>query len=320
MGSQTRRAFVRRLGRVGAAVGAFAIVGGCTAPLPWSPPPGPRRIGLLDANSSADSDLTPFLQGLRDLGYVEGRPERLPDMAAELVRMPVDVLATVASPAALAAKHATTTIPIVFMLVSGPVELGLVDSLAQPGGNVTGLSTLTSTLSGKRVELIRAALPGLSRLTVLWNTTNPGMGLALAQTQDAARSFGLDVQALGVLPSDDLARAFDAATGAQAGALIVLNTIGRDAVDLAARYRLPAIYAERTYVDQGGLMGLGPNLASIRYRAASYVDKIFRGARPADLPVEQPSAFDFVVNLRAARELGLAIPEEVLLQATQVIQ
>jgi putative ABC transport system substrate-binding protein len=231
----------------------------------------------------------------------------------------VDVLVTAASPAALAAKQATSTLPVIFTLVNDPVAQGLVDNLARPGGNVTGLSTLSGTISGKRVELMHATLPDRSRLAVVWNTTNPGMALALEQTRAGAEALGLEVQALGVRPDDDLARAFDAAVERQADAVVILPTIALEAVDLAARHRLPAIYSERTFVDSGGLMGLGPNYASIRRRAATYVDKVLRGSRPAELPVEQPSTFDFVVNLRTARELGLALPERVLLQATDVL-
>lgn len=241
-------------------------------------------------------------------------------MANELVSIPVDVLVTVASPAAIVAKQVRTNIPIVFMLVNDPVGQGLVSSLARPGGNVTGLSTLTGSLSGKRVEIFRETLPRLSRLGVLCNTTNSGMALALSQTLEAAQSFGIRAEGLGVRPADDLSGALEEATACHMDGIIVLATISVAVVDVARRYRMPAMYSDRNWVDLGGLMGVGPNLASIRYRAASYVDRILHGTPPGELPVEQPSAFEFVINLPTARDLGLEIPESVMQQATDVLR
>jgi putative tryptophan/tyrosine transport system substrate-binding protein len=326
----TRRAFV-----LGVSMAGLGVAAGCAPVLPWvQRRPRPKRIGYLNSNSTStgNTDLAPFVDGLRELGYLQGRdyvletryadgqPERLDELASELVQLPVDVLVTVASPAAIAAKQATSTIPVVFTLVNDPVTQGLVKNLARPGGNLTGLSTLSGTVSGKRVELIRETLPGLSRLAVIWNTTNPGMALALEQTAEAARSLGLEVQPLGAAPADDLNVAFAAAAKHGAEAVVVLPTIGVVAVQHAEAYRLPTIYSDRTNVDAGGLMSLGPNYDSIRRRAASYVDRIMRGTPPAELPIEQPSSFDFVVNLRAAGALGLDIPKTVLLQATEVLE
>jgi putative ABC transport system substrate-binding protein len=281
-----------------------------------------------------------FLQGLRDLGYVEGRNlvieyrdaggkfERLPALAAELVALKVDVILAPSAVAALAAKQATRTLPIVFAGVPGPVTSGLVTSLARPGGNVTGLSALTPELVGKCLEQLKQAVPGVSRVAVLWQ---PG---ALPERTDkdmlkgaevAARALGVRPQFLEARGPEDFDRAFAAMTRARADALTVLpspmlNTERRRLVDLAAKNRLPAVYPWRESVDAGGLMSYGPDRADMFRRAATYVDRILKGAKPGDLPVEQPTKFELVINLKAAKALGLTIPQSLLQRADELIQ
>jgi len=299
------------------------------------------RIGRLVNNPAASPHLTEaFLQGLRDLGYVEGRNvvieyrdaegklERFPALAAELVALKVDVILAPGTPGALAAKQATRTLPIVFIGAGDPVTSGLVTSLARPGGNVTGLSNLTPELVGKRLELLTQAIPGVSRVAVLWQ---PG-GLPERTEKDmlkaaevAARALGVRLQFVEARGPADFDRAFSEMTRARAGALTVLATtmlLGerRRLVDLAAKNRLPAVYELREFVDAGGLMAYGPDLADLFRRAATYVDKILKGAKPGDLPVEQPTKFELVLNLKAAKALGLTIPQSVLGRADEVIQ
>jgi putative tryptophan/tyrosine transport system substrate-binding protein len=299
------------------------------------------RIGYLAANLGANRELLEAVrQGLRDLGYVEGRnlvieyrsaegqPERLPSLAAELVALKVDVIVTSGTPQALAAKQATRTVPIVFAGVSDPVRSGLVTSLAQPGGNATGSSLLAPELVGKSLEQLKQAVPGVSRVAVLWQ---PG---ALGERTDKEMVKGADVAArtLGVRPQfveargpANFDRAFSDMTKAHAGGLVVLSTPmfaseRRRLVALAAKNRLPAVYPLREYVDAGGLMAYGPNAVDMYRRAATYVDKILKGAKPADLPVEQPTKFELVINLKTAKALGLTIPQSVLARADEVIQ
>ena len=281
-----------------------------------------------------------FLQGLRDLGYVEGRNvvieyryaegklERLPALAAELVALKVDVIVAAGTLAALAAKQATRTLPIVFAAAADPVTDGLVTSLARPGGNVTGLSNLAPELVGKRLELLKQAVPGVSRVAVLWQ---PG-GLGERTEKDmlkgadvAARALGVRLQFVEARGPADFDRAFSDMTRARAGALTVLGspmffTERRRLVDLAAKNRLPAVYTLREFVDAGGLMSYGPNIADLFRRAATYVDKILKGAKPADLPVEQPTKFELVINLKTAKALGLTIPPSLLGRADEVVQ
>jgi ABC-type uncharacterized transport system substrate-binding protein len=299
------------------------------------------RIGYLAANLGANPELLEAVrQGLRDLGYVEGRnivieyrsaegqPERLPSLAAELVALKVDVIVTSGTPQALAAKQATRTVPIVFAGVSDPVRSGLVTGLAQPGGNATGSSLLAPELVGKSLEQLKQAVPGVSRVAVLWQ---PG---ALGERTDKEMVKGADVAArtLGVRPQfveargpANFDRAFSDMTKAHAGGLVVLSTPmfaseRRRLVALAAKNRLPAVYPLREYVDAGGLMAYGPNAVDMYRRAATYVDKILKGAKPADLPVEQPTKFELVINLKTAKALGLTIPPSVLARADEVIQ
>jgi putative tryptophan/tyrosine transport system substrate-binding protein len=299
------------------------------------------RIGFLAGNLAAIPHLREaFLQGLRDLGYVEGRNvviedrdakgklERLPALAAELVALKVDVIVAGSTPHALAAKQATRTLPIVFAAADDAVGSGLVTGLARPGGNVTGLSFLAPELVGKRLELLKQAVPGVTQVAVLWQ---PG-GLGERTEQDqlkeadvAARALGVRLQFVEARGPADIDRAFSDMTRARAGALTVLTGamffINRIRLaDLAAKNRLPTVYPWRDGVDAGGLMSYGPDLADLYRRAATYVDKILKGAKPAHLPVEQPTKFELVINLKTAKALGLTIPPSLLGRADEVIQ
>jgi putative tryptophan/tyrosine transport system substrate-binding protein len=298
------------------------------------PPKHVHRIGFL---VSGVSYVEVFRQGLRDLGYVEGQTialesrdtegsyERLLPLVGELVRLPVDVLVVGGTTAVRTAQQATQTIPIVMAFSGDPVGTGLVASLARPGGNVTGLSLMALELSGKRLALLQEAVPGVTRVAVLRHPDNPATGLTLRETEVAARGLGMQMHSLEVRTLPEVARAFHTMTREGAEALIVLPsgffTVHRTAiVEVAAKSRLPAIYQEREYVEVGGLMAYGPNFADLYRRAASYVDKILKGAKPADLPVEQPTTFELVINLKTAEALGLTIPPSLLLQATEVIR
>jgi len=299
------------------------------------------RIGYLAINAASGRHLTEaFRQGLRDLGYVEGgnvvieyrdaegRAERLPALAAELLALKVDVIVAPSTPAALAAKQATSTLPIVFIGASVPVTDGLVTSLARPGGNVTGLSVLASELVGKRLELLTQAVPGVTRVAVLWQPGGQGERTdkdLLKEADVAARALGVRLQFVEARGPADIDRAFSDMTRARAGALAVVGSAmlfaeRRRLADLAAKHRLPAVYARREWVDAGSLMSYGPNTADLFRRAATYVDKILKGAKPADLPVEQPIKFEFVINLKTAKALGLTIPPSLLGRADELIQ
>ena len=299
------------------------------------------RIGFLSTSLAANPHLTDaFGQGLRDLGYVEGRTvvieyrdaegnlERLPALAAELVALKVDVIVSPNTPAALAAKQATRTLPIVFVGVGEPVASGLVSSLARPGGNVTGLSVVSPELVGKWLELLTQAVPEVSRVAVLRQPgamderTEKDM---LKGAEVAARALGVRLQFVEARSSADLERAFSDMIRERAGALTVrpapmFVSERRRLVALAAKNRLPAVYPWREFVDAGGLMAYGPNLADLYRRAAPYVDKILRGAKPGDLPVEQPTKFELAINLKTAKALGLTIPPSLLQRADQVIE
>jgi ABC-type uncharacterized transport system substrate-binding protein len=300
------------------------------------------RIGYLSTNHGANPHLREaFLQGLRDLGYVEGgnvvieyrdaegKPERLPALAAELVGLKVDVIFVGGGTlAALAAMQATRTVPIVFAGVADPVGSGLVTSLARPGGNVTGLSMLAPELVGKCLELLTQAVPGVSRVAVLWRPGALGERTdkdMLKEAEVAARALGVRLQFVEARGPADFDRAFSDMTRARAGALTVLTSNmffieRRRLVDLAAKHRLPAVYQWREGVDAGGLMAYGPNVTDLFRRAATYVDRSLKGAKPGDLPVEQPTKFELVINLKTAKALGLTIPQSVLLRADQVIE
>ena len=322
-----------------------AVTGGLlAAPLPAEAQQAAKapRIGWLAANLAPNPHLTEALrQGLRDLGYVEGRSvvieyrdaegkiERLPALAAELVALQVDVIVAGGTPQALAAKQATKTIPIVFTSATDPVTDGLVTSLARPGGNVTGLSTIsTPEIVGKRLELLKQVIPGITRVAVLWQPggqgerTNKDM---LKGAELAARALGVRLQAVETRGPEDFDRAFSDMTRARAGALTsaggtMFFNERRRLVDLAAKNRLPAAYTQREFVDAGGLMAYGANIADLWRRAATYVDKILKGAKPGDLPVEQPTTFELVINLKTAKALGLTIPPSLLQRADEVIQ
>jgi putative ABC transport system substrate-binding protein len=295
------------------------------------------RIGMLERTSTAinAANLEGFRQGLRELGYVEGksfvieyrsadgRDERFPSLAAELVRLKVDLILTRGTSAALAAKNATGTIPVVITGVGDPVGQGVVASLARPGANVTGLSTLVTEIYAKRVGLLKELVPGAVRLAALINMSNPASPPQWKEVERATRSLGLQAQLLDVRKAEDLGPAFDGAIRQRADALVVgLETLTqanqRVIVDLAAKHRLPAIYASMEFA--GGLVVYGVNYPDQYRRAASFADRIFKGAKPADLPVEQPTKFELVINTRTAKALGLTIPPSLLLRADQVIQ
>ena len=297
------------------------------------------RIGYLSGNSLADlaSRIVAFRQGLRELGYVEGKNiviewrsaegkfDRLPELAAELVRLKVDVIVSPGPTVTRPVKEATSTIPIVMAQDTDPVGSGFVASLARPGGNITGLATLSPEISGKQLELLKEIVPKLSRVAVIGNSTNPGDAQALRETVLAAGAFGVYLQYLDVLDPKDLETVFRAATKGRADALLVLGNPALNAqrtqvVNLAVKHRLPATYARPEFIEAGGLMTYGTSYNDLFRRAATYVDKILKGAKPADLPVEQPTKFEFVINLKAAKQIGLTIPQTVLMRADKVIR
>ena len=298
------------------------------------------RIGFLGGASPsvAARPLEAFRQGLRDLGYVEGKNivieyryaegkfERLPDLAAELVRLKVALIGAAAPPPALAAQEATASIPIVIVGVADPVGSGLVSSLARPGGNITGLSWFAGLeIGGKRLELLKEAVPTATRAAVLWNPTNPGDVLTFRQLPGMAQALGVRLQSVEWREPRDFEGAFASMTRERADVLFVFETPGitlyaGQIVALAARHRIPTMYGRREFVTAGGLMFHGANLLDVLRRAATYVDKILKGARPADLPVEQPTRFELVVNLKTAKALGLTIPPSVLIRADEVIE
>ncbi len=295
------------------------------------------RIGFLVFVSS-ETRYRGFQQGLRELGYVEGQNiaiefrsadgslERLNDLADELVRLQVDVIVAGSTLGAKASKRATSTIPIVMANAGDPVGVGLVASLARPGGNITGLSTMSEDLSGKRLELIREVVPRLRRIGVLWNQDNPPNIAAFKELKAAAQSLGVDVRSLGVRPPvPEIDKAFRTAINWRAEALIALDdsllfSNRTRIIALAARHRLPAIYGYREFPDAGGLMAYGPSRYDLYRRAATYVDKILNGTKPADLPVEQPMRFEMVLNMKTAKDLGITFPQTILIRADQVIQ
>ena len=260
-----------------------------------------------------------------DWRFAEGRADRLAGLAAELVRLKVDVIVTSGPPATLSAKDATRTIPIVMASDADPVGSGVVASLARPGGNITGLSTLAPEISGKRLELLKEIVPKLSRVAVLASSTTPGNAHQLKETELAARALGVQLQYLDIRGAKDIDPAFRAATKGRADALLVLQSPvfineRTQLAELAVKNRLPTMYDRREFVDDGGLICYGTNYTDLSHRAATYVDKILKGAKPADLPVEQPTKFEFVVNLKTAKQIGLTIPPNVLARADRVIK
>jgi putative tryptophan/tyrosine transport system substrate-binding protein len=305
-----------------------------------------HRIGRLapgstlpESNPSGDKDLEAFRQGLREFGYVEGqnivieyryaegRDDRLADLAAELVRLKVDVIVAIGGVAATrAVQHATRTIPIVMAGASDPVREGLVASLTYPGGNITGLSNLSAELPGKRLEILKETVPQSARVAVLANPANPNHASAMHTLTGAAQALGLHLHVVELRSPNELDAAFAAMTRAGPDALFVqgepllLDGLRGRIVDRAATSRLPAMYSWRMYVEAGGLMAYGPSLPDMHRRAAAYVAKILKGAKPADLPVEQPTKFEFGINLKTAQALGLTIPPAVLFLADEVLQ
>jgi putative ABC transport system substrate-binding protein len=298
------------------------------------------RIGHLIATSPSASParIEAFRQGLRELRYVEGKNiiiewryaegklDRLPALAAELVGLNVDVIVSAGPPDTRAAKQATGTIPIVMTQDADPVGSGFVASLARPGGNITGLSTLAPELSGKRLELLKEIVPKLSRVAVFGTSTQPGNAQSLEEVELVAKAFGVKLQYLDVLSPKDIEPAFRAATKGRPDAVLMLLP-GRVAAghqteiaELAVKNRLPAMYHRADFVEAGGLMTYGVNIEDLDRRAATYVDKILKGAKPADLPVEQPKKFEFIINLKAAKQIGLTIPPNVLVRADKVIK
>ena len=296
------------------------------------------RIGFLLPSTSADpSILDAFREGLRELGYVEGRNiaiasrwaegkyDRLPGLAAQLVGLKVDIIVATAVPAIRAAKEATRTIPIIMAVVVDPVATGLVASLARPGGNITGLSSMAPEVTGKQLEMLKEVVPAASLVAVLWNPTNAGNAPQVRRAQDAARALGVRLQPLEARGPSEIDSAFARMTSEQASAVIVLVDAmlldhRTQIADLAARRRLPAVYGLSDHAEAGGLMAYGPNRLAIVRRAATYVDKILKGAKPGDLPIEQPTKFELVINLKTAKALGLTIPPSLLQRADQIIE
>jgi putative tryptophan/tyrosine transport system substrate-binding protein len=302
-------------------------------------PVGIPRIGILFPTSASffSARVEAFRQRLRELGYVEGKnifieyryadgkPERVPDLAAELVRLKVDVIVTVSPSATLAAKKASGTIPIVFASANDPVGTGLVSSLARPGGNITGLSLMVPDLDGKRLELLKEAFPSVARVAFIWNPSGSRGNPAFTVMEAAAKALGVKLLSLEVRSLDDFEGAFARAKKERAQALItttggLLNTQQRRVLDFAAKNRLPAIYHYSEFVEAGGMMSYGPDNTDVLRRAADLVDKILKGTKPADMPVEQPTKFEFVVNMNTAKQIGLTIPQKVLARADRVIK
>ena len=294
------------------------------------------KIGMLSAGSP--TPVTPVVvEALRELGYVEGKNltferryaedklDRLPKLAAELVSLKVDVIMTAGTLAPLAAKRATSTIPIVMMAAGDPVGSGLVASLAQPGGNVTGMSLMAPDLGGKRLQLVKELLPELSRVAVLWNAANPYSALVFKETVAAAQTLEVELQSLEIREPADIDGAFEAAMGQPTDALITVEDpltidLRKKIAEYAADHQLPTISGVKLFADAGALMSYGADLADILRRSVAYVDKILKGAKPSDLPVEQPTKFELVINLKTAKSLGLTIPPLLLARADEIIE
>jgi putative tryptophan/tyrosine transport system substrate-binding protein len=331
----SRRCFLQR----SLALAGLGLLSGCG--MQFGPPEQsrrPARLGWLVQGSASWSVpyLAAFRQGLNELGYVEGRDvaleyryadggaELLPGLAAELLARGVDLVVTYGTPATLAARQASTTLPIVVVGAADPVGSGLVASLARPGGNVTGLSNIALGSGPKRLELLKEALPGASRVAFIWNSANPAQVAQWRELQPAAQQLGVALQSLEVRNAEELETAFGEMIRERPDAFLTTGEpflvlhAGR-IVDFSEQHRLPAMYSLREYVDAGGLMSYGPSLFALYRRAATYVDKILQGAKAPELPVEQPTTFEFVINLKTAQALGRSIPQEVLQQATEII-
>jgi putative ABC transport system substrate-binding protein len=330
----TRRRFAFVLLALTACLGPLALASAADA----QQPPSPRRIGVLLVNVSPESkEAQAFRQGLLDAGYAEGRNvviewrsangdyDQVPRLVADLVQSKVDVIVVETTVAARAIKRATSTIPIVMALVADPVGSGLAASLAHPGGNVTGLSVMTAELSAKRLQLLKETIPWLARVAVLWNPHSPFHTKVIEELKAAAPSLSIKLSFVGVRTPKEIGPAFLAVSRAHAQALYIIEdplffTHRMTLLKLASKARLPVIYAYRAFADEGGLMSYGTSLSDLMRRSAGYVDKILRGAKPADLPIEQPTKFELVVNLKTAKALGLTIPESILLRADEVIR
>jgi putative ABC transport system substrate-binding protein len=299
------------------------------------------HIGFLTSGSLSEPRfpryVQAFRQGLRELGYVEdqniaiefrwaeGKYDRLPGLATDLVRLKVNVIVAGGGPAVQAAKRATATIPIVMAIVADPVAMGFVASLARPGGNIAGLSLMLPDLVGKQLELLKEVVPKISRVALLWNPANPGNASQVPHAQDAARALGIQLQPMEARDSSEIDNAFAATTTERAGAVIVIaDTVLLEhrtrIADHAVRRRLPTVSGVSEHAEAGGLLAYGPSLSDSFRRAATYVDKILKGAKPGDLPVEQPTKFELVINLKTAKALGLTIPQSILQRADEVIQ
>ncbi len=295
------------------------------------------RIGVLLLGAPPNANLDAFVQGLRELGYIEGKnilieyrfaegkAERLPELARELVLLKVDAIFTAGTPAIFALKEATKTIPIVFFSTSDPIGTGVVASLAHPGGNITGISVLASDLWPKRLELLKEIFPKLSRVAMVWNKGNAGMALEAKATQEVAGPLGITLQDRGLKDPNELEVIFgvmskDRPDGFLALMDPVLNSYQKRILDFLAKNRLPAIFENNTWVEAGGLISYGANYADAHRRAATLVDKILKGTKPADIPVEQPTKFELVINLKTAKQIGLTIPPNVLARADKVIR
>jgi putative tryptophan/tyrosine transport system substrate-binding protein len=346
-GTKQPQSCVRREGEMNKRkLGSFAL---CTMLFGlWLPAEAQQQtkkvplVGVLSGRgaptpTTPDPNADAFRQGLLELGYVEGKniaieyrfaegkADHLSGLAMELVRLKVDAIFTAGTPATFAARNATKTIPIVFTSVGDPVGVGLVTSLARPGGNVTGLSILAPELGGKGLELLKETAPKVSRVAVLWNADNPSLTHSFREAEVAARAMRLQLQSLEVRGPNGIEPAFRAAKKERAGALIVLRdlvTIGQQKriVELALKNRLPTMYNGRDFVEAGGLMSYAPSYVDLYRRAATYVDKILKGTKPADLPVEQPVKFEFIINLKTAKQIGLTIPPNVLARADKVFK
>jgi len=329
LGDMRRRDFIKLLGSGGLVWPFAARAQGRKVP----------RIGLISPFSPSDTALwhKAFLQGLRDLGwvegktitieyrYAEGRNDRLPELIADLVRRKVDIIVTAVTNDTLAAKNATREIPIVMAAAGDPVATGIADSLARPGGNVTGLSQMNPDLIGKRLELLKEITPNASPVAVLWNPNDPISILSWHEIQLPARKLGLEVRSLEVRDTGDLDKALHEAAGARVGALAIMPnpvfvTNLKRIADFAAQNRLPSIFHLREFADVGGLMSYGVDRSDLFRRAATYADKILKGAKPADLPIEQPTKFELVINRKTAKILGLDIPPMLLARADEVIE
>jgi putative tryptophan/tyrosine transport system substrate-binding protein len=316
-----------------------AIVGSAAWPLAARAQQGGKKyiIGRFNAGSATEPLNDVFTEILRELGWVEGenvvferryaenRLERLPELAADLVRLKVDVIVATGTLAPLAAKRATSTIPIVMTGAGDPLGTGLVDSLARPGGNVTGMSLMAPELGGKRLELLKELLPRLARVAVLWNAANPYSALVFKQVQAAGTTLGIEVQSLEVRQPDDFDRAFETVRRQHPDALMTVDdplTINhrKRIADFAVGQLLPTLQGFREFVTAGALMSYGANVVDLARRAAGYVDKILKGAKPADLPVQQPTKFELVINLKTAKAIGITIPPSLLARADEVIE